>query len=98
MILVSFESMEDAEKAANHLIDSHLAACVEIYPVTNFYVWKGKKVKANETSGIIKTENGYFEKVKIALEKILKYETPQIIKLNATANESYFKWLREAVD
>lgn len=97
MILVSFESMTDAEKAAENLIDSHLAACVELYPVTNFYVWKGEKVKATEISGIIKTEDGYFEKVKTALEKILEYETPQIIKINATANESYLNWVKEAV-
>lgn len=98
LILVSFETIEHAEKAADHLIDNKLAACVEIYPVTNFYVWKGEKVKANEVSGIIKTEDEYFEKVKIALGEILKYEIPQIIKVNASANESYLNWVKEALE
>lgn len=97
LILVSFENKEDAEKAANYLVDHKLAACVEIYPVTNFYVWKGEKMVVNEVSGIIKTEDGYFEKVKTALEKILKYEIPQIIKLEATANENYQDWFKKAV-
>lgn len=98
LIFVSFESMTDAENAANYLIDNKLAACVEIYPVTNFYIWKGEKTKAAEISGIIKTEDGYFEKVKTALEKVLSYEIPQIIELKAeAANEKYLQWLKEAV-
>lgn len=94
LIIVSFESQEDAEKAANYLVDNNLAACVELYPVTNFYFWKGEKVKASEISGVIKTVEENYEKVKNALEEILSYEIPQIIKLNATANEKYEKWVK----
>lgn len=96
LILVSFETMEDAENAANHLIDNRLAACVEIFPVTNFYVWEGKKQKNSEISGIIKTSDENFQKVKTALEEILPYGIPQIIKLDATANESYENWVKES--
>lgn len=94
LILVSFESLEDAEKTANHLIDNKLAACVELYPVTNFYMWKGEKIKSSEFSGVIKTADGMFEKVKTELEKILPYEIPQIIKVDAAANENYLSWVR----
>lgn len=98
IVLVSFENITDAEKAANHLIDHKLAACVEIFPVTNFYKWKGEKTKASEVSGIIKTDDGYFEEVKEALEKILPYEIPQIIEIEAkSVNESYLTWIKEAV-
>lgn len=97
LILVSFENDTDAQKAANYLIDNKLAACVELYPVQNFYYWKGEKVSAQEVSGVIKTEDGYFERVKEALEKKLPYEIPQIIKIDATANESYLKWVKESV-
>ena len=98
LIFVSFENKEDADKAANHLIDQKLAACVEIFPVQNYYVWKGEKVAADEVSGIIKTDDGYFEKVKEALSKILSYEIPQIIEVKAeNVNESYLKWLKESI-
>lgn len=96
LILVSFEEMEHAENAANYLLDHKLAACVEIFPVTNFYVWEGKKQKNSEISGIIKTDDGLFEKVKAALEEILPYDIPQIIKLEATANENYLNWVKES--
>ncbi|MBP7832552.1 MAG: divalent-cation tolerance protein CutA [Candidatus Levybacteria bacterium] len=97
LILVSFEQMEHAEKAANYLIDHKLAACVEIFPVTNFYVWDGEKQKNSEISGIIKTTSENYEKVKAALEEILPYDIPQIIKVDATANDSYEKWVKESV-
>src|SRR5437868_3462440 len=99
LILVSFENQDDADKAANYLIEHKLAACVEIYPVKNYYVWKGEKTIADEISGVIKTEDGYFEKVEQALKQILPYEIPQIIEVRAgKVNESYLAWLKEAVN
>lgn len=97
LLLVSFEEMEHAEKAANYLIDNKLAACVEVFPVTNFYVWENEKQKNSEISGIIKTTSENCEKVKEALEDVLPYDIPQIIKLDATANESYENWVKESV-
>jgi periplasmic divalent cation tolerance protein len=98
LIFVSFESNDDAERAANYLVDNKLAACVEIYPVKNFYYWKGEKVAAREVSGVIKTDDGYFEKVKKALGKILPYEIPQIIEVRASnVNESYLEWLKSSI-
>ena len=98
LILVSFETNEDAQKAANYLVDNKLAACVEIYPVKNYYVWKGEKVAADEISGIIKTDDGYFEKVRMALKKILPYEIPQIIGVKTgDVNESYLKWVKNSL-
>ncbi len=97
LILVSFESKKDAEKTANYLIDNKLAACMELYPVKNFYFWKGKKQIADEISGIIKTEGGYYKKVKDAIKKILPYKIPQIIKLDATANKSYLNWVKKSL-
>ncbi len=96
LLLVSFENNNDAEKTANYLIDNHLAACVEIYPVKNFYVWDNKKIATQEISGIIKTSDENFEKVKTVLEEVLPYDIPQIIKLDANANESYDKWVKES--
>jgi periplasmic divalent cation tolerance protein len=100
LILTTFENAEDAEKCANHLIDQKLAACVEIYPVKSFYVWKGKKMNGvSEVSAVIKTEDGYFEKVRSAIEQLLPYEIPQIIEIKTgEVNQPYIKWLKEALD
>lgn len=98
LIFVSFENMEDADRAANYLIDNKLAACVEIFPVKNYYVWKGEKTKADEVSGIIKTQDGYFEKVAGALKEVLAAEIPQIIEVKAEgANDAYLKWLEKSL-
>lgn len=98
LIFVTFESREDAERAADYLIENKLAACIETFPVQSHYYWKGEKVNTEEISGIIKTDDGYFEKVKDALEKTLPYEIPQIIEVKAeSANESYLKWVKDSL-
>lgn len=99
LILVSFENQKDAERAANYLVDNELAACVEVFPVKSFYYWKSEKMNGvEEVSAIIKTDDGYFEKVKRALEKILPYEIPQIIEIKTgDVNESYLKWVKDSL-
>jgi len=98
LILVSFENDKDADKTANYLIEHKLAACVELYPVKNYYMWKNEKVAAEEITGIIKTDDGYFEKVENALKQILPYETPQIIEIKAgNVNKPYLEWLKDSL-
>lgn len=98
LIFVSFESKEDAEKVANALIDKKLAACVSLVPATNFYYWKGKKVKASEIESIIKTRDDKFEAIKSEIESLLSYEIPQIISVKVDkASEPYVKWLEGEV-
>lgn len=98
LLFVSFEKIEHAETMANYLIDNKLAACVEIFPVTNYYVWGGEKQQNKEISGIIKTMEGNFEKIQDAFKELISYDIPQIIKVDATANEPYLQWVRESVE
>ena len=95
IIFVSFESTEDAEKVANALIDKKLAACISLVPVTNFYYWKGEKVRSDEIEGIIKTRDGYFEKINKEIGQLLPYSIPQIIVLDAKASEKYNEWVEK---
>lgn len=97
VLLVSFEEMEHAEKMANHLIDNRLAACIELFPVKSFYVWKGEKMSPNEISGVIKAPEENVGKIEESFKNLLSYDIPQIIKLEASANESYEKWAKESV-
>lgn len=99
LIFVSFESNEDAERTANYLLDNKLAACIEIFPVKNYYIWEGKKQKNDEFTGIIKTDNEFFSKVEKALKEILPYEIPQIIEIKTSnINESYLKWVKKTLE
>ncbi|OGH17375.1 MAG: hypothetical protein A3C30_04195 [Candidatus Levybacteria bacterium RIFCSPHIGHO2_02_FULL_40_18] len=98
LIFVTFENREDAEKVSDYLIKNKLAACIETFPVQSHYYWKGEKINTQEFSGIIKTDDGYFNKVRTALEKIFPYEIPQIIEVKAgNVNKSYLRWLEESL-
>lgn len=98
LVFVSAESRKDGLKLANYLIDNHIAACVSILPVESFYFWKGKKVRSHEFELMIKTQEDKFKDLEQAISEILPYEIPQIIGISAEGvNDSYLKWLKEAV-
>lgn len=94
IIFVSCESRKDARLLANYLIDNHIAACVNVFPVDSYYWWKLKKVNYKEYELIIKTKKEKFSKVEQAISKLLPYEIPQIVAVEAAnVNKSYLEWL-----
>lgn len=94
LIFVTTENKKDAKKLANYLIDKHLAACVNVFPVDSFYFWKGQKVNYQEYELIIKTKKEMFGKVQKVVETVLSYEISQIINVEVQeANKPYVKWL-----
>lgn len=96
LIFISFETKEHAEKFANHLIDKHLAACVSLIPIKSYYFWKGKKRTPNEYEAIVKAKKENFDKIQKAVEKLLPYEVPQLIAVEARkVNKKYLEWLQE---
>jgi periplasmic divalent cation tolerance protein len=47
IVLTTTGSEEEARKIAHHLVENHLAACVNILPqVTSIYRWQGNVEKA----------------------------------------------------
>ena len=96
LIFVSFETKEDAEKVADYLVEKRLAVCVSLIPVRSYYFWKGKKLTPDEIEGIVKTKEENFDKIQKAIEKLLPYEIPQLIGVDASnVNRKYLHWLNE---
>ena len=99
LIFISCGNKEHAEKVADYLIDSRLAACVSLIPVRSYYFWKGKKVIPDEFEAIVKTKEENFDKIQKAIEKLLSYEIPQLIAVDAiNVNKKYLAWLEEAIE
>lgn len=99
LVFVSFEEKAHAERVAKYLIDNKIAACIQLLPVTSFYVWKGEKVRYKEIEAIIKTTEEKFGDIEKSMKELLPYEIPQIISIRAEkANKSYLQWVKEAVE
>jgi periplasmic divalent cation tolerance protein len=99
VVLTTVEKTEEAERLARLLVESELAACVQILPpIVSIYRWEGKIEKAGETLLFIKTTRTAYP----ALEKLIiehhSYQTPEIISLPIEAGlKDYLDWLIASV-
>ena len=97
VVLVSASSQNEAEKIANELVNTKLAACVSIIPnMRSIYTWEGKVESSEEYLLIIKTRAELFEQVKQAIQGLHSYKIPEIISLPIThALDDYVRWINE---
>ena len=94
-ISTTTETKEQAEKIAHYLVDTKLAACIQITgPITSIYRWKGKVENAQEWLCLIKTQDDLYDKVEAAIKSQHHYETPEIIAVPIVkGSKEYLRWL-----
>jgi periplasmic divalent cation tolerance protein len=95
VVLSTCDSEEEAKRLARHLVEHHLAACVNILPgARSVYRWKGKIEDASEFVLIIKSSRPLFPALRAELEKAHSYEIPEVIALPILdGSEPYLNWL-----
>jgi periplasmic divalent cation tolerance protein len=95
VVLSTCESEQQAAAIARHLIEHHLAACVNILPgARSIYRWKGAIEDAGEWMLVIKTRRDRFAALRAAVAKLHSYEVPEVIALPVVdGSESYLGWL-----
>lgn len=95
LIFVTASTAEEAKTIAKSLLESRLAACVNILPsITSIYHWEGKINESQETLLLIKAlETNYLE-----IEKQIKlrhsYQNPEVIFIPITkGSKEYLDWI-----
>ncbi len=98
VILITCASKEEAEKIANALVETKLAACVNIAGgVNSVFRWQGKLDKAEEILLIAKTQENKLAAVIDKVKSLHSYEVPEIIALPVVGgNTDYLKWIDES--
>ncbi len=99
VILVTASSPEECRKIAQHLVESQLAACVNISPrIESIYRWEGKIAHDNEYQIFIKTRRDLFPEVKAAIARLHSYQNPEIICLPVIeGSPEYLGWIDESL-
>ena len=99
VVITTTETFEQAEKIAQVLLETELAACVQILPpITSVYRWQGQIEKAAEHLLLIKTLRTSYAPVEAAIKASHPYQTPEIIAVPIEAgSEDYLAWLAQAV-
>lgn len=94
-ITTATETKEEAQTIAQHLVETKLAACVQITgPITSIYRWKGKVENTKEWLCLIKTRDDLYDKVEAAIKSLHPYETPEIIAVQIVkGSKEYLNWI-----
>jgi periplasmic divalent cation tolerance protein len=100
LVLTTASSPEESKKIAHALVESRLAACVNIIPkIASVYRWEGKVEEAQEYLLLIKTTAEAFPGAREAIRQLHSYEVPECIALAVEeGSETYLKWIDECVD
>jgi len=94
VVLTTVSSREEGDAIAQALIAEHLAACINLYPVTSVYRWQGKVCNDAEIQLVIKTDLNRFDRLKACIAELHSYDLPEIIALSiAQGDAGYLHWM-----
>ena len=98
IIITNMPNRDIAIQLANRLVDTGLAACVNLLaPCTSVYSWRGKTETAQEVPLMIKTTARCHTTLEALLLELRPYELPEIIATPGTAGHiPYLDWITAA--
>ncbi len=99
IVLSTAGSEEEARNIANHLVESRLAACVNIVPqIESVYRWQGKVESGREWLLVIKTSAELFPAVRHAIREMHSYELPECVAIVIEdGSAEYLQWLADSL-
>ena len=98
-LITTFADAEIARQIGTQLVESQLAACVNVLPgVESIYRWQGEVRLEAEAIVLIKTTRGRLNELEAWLQTNHPYEVPEILVLTPESGSArYFQWVRESV-
>ena len=96
VVLTTAPNIEESETLARKIIESKLAACVQVLPpMKSFYVWENEIQVDFEHLLLIKTLSVKFSELKTFNQANHSYDVPEIIALKASdVAENYLVWMK----
>ncbi len=95
IVLTQAPDAATAADIARKLIESRLAACVNIgAPTGSIYHWRGRIETANEVPLVIKTRSALYGHVEAAIRDIHPYDTPEVVAIPIVDGDArYLEWI-----
>lgn len=97
LVLSTCSTAEEAERIGRHLVETRLAACVNVLPAArSIYRWKDEIEDAPESLMLIKTRRGLFDVLRAEIEKLHTYEVPEVVAVAIVeGSPGYLTWLEK---
>jgi periplasmic divalent cation tolerance protein len=95
LILTTLPAGADAGALAHALVESHLAACVNLLPVMeSVYRWDGRVQRDSERQLILKTSTDRIAALWARVRELHPYDVPEFIVLPIVdGNDAYLQWI-----
>ena len=96
MIMTTVKDKNDAAAMAGHLIQEHLAACVQEISIHSHFNWDGKTNSEPEVLLLIKTAQDRVESAIEAIKKNHSYDVPEILVVPVVNGlAAYLGWIND---
>lgn len=94
LVLSTAGTAQEADRLAEMLVSSKLAACVQIVNIASVYTWEGEMHKEPEYLLLIKTAAGRYAEVESAIVQHHSYEIPEIVQVPIERGlPAYLAWI-----
>jgi periplasmic divalent cation tolerance protein len=89
----------NADALAGTVVQSELAACVNVLPaVHSVYRWQGRVERDEEALLVLKTTRAAVAPLEELLREIHPYDTFELLALDVVAgSETYLRWIADSV-
>lgn len=97
VVLITAQNEDEAARIARCLVESRLAACVNIIKgIRSIYSWQGKIEDNAEALMVVKTQRKLFDDLSKKVKELHSYTVPEIIAiLMVEGSVDYLNWLKE---
>ena len=99
VVLCTCPDSESADALARRLVESALAACVNIVPgIRSVYQWEGKLESAAEQLLVIKSRAEAYPELERTIQRHHPYDVPEVISVPVDSGlPAYLAWVDAAL-
>ncbi len=98
-VISTFPNKRSLAKIANQLVRDKTVACVNFFPISSVYSWRGRIENEDEYLGIFKTSQKDKDLLKRTLARLHPYDVPEIAEVDVSSvNPSYMRWILDSTD
>lgn len=99
LVLCTFPDLGKARETGTALVESQLAACVNLIPaIESIYRWQGKVETSTEVLAIFKTTPAAYPLFESRLKELHPYDVPEIVAIKPEeVSAAYARWVGENV-
>ncbi len=99
VVLSTSPNPDVARALAQRLVESELAACVNVIPgIESHYRWNGMLECESEHLLLIKTHQARLKALEHMIREMVPYETPELLVLPVMGgSQDYLAWMRKGL-